>query len=59
MLNRIKEKGGEMEKSEGKGGKTRFFMYFLSVILIGTVYPIFLEVVANQKISDTKLSCHD
>ena len=26
-------------------------MYFLSVILIGTVYPIFLEVVANQKIS--------
>ena len=28
-----------------------FLMYFLSVILIGTVYPIFLEVVANPKIS--------
>ena len=28
-----------------------FLMYFLSVILIGTVYPIFLEVIANQKIS--------
>ncbi len=28
-----------------------FLMYFLSVILIGTVYPIFLEVVSNQKIS--------
>ena len=28
-----------------------FMMYFLSVILIGTVYPIFLEVVANEKIS--------
>ena len=26
-------------------------MYFLSVILIGTVYPIFLEVLSNQKIS--------
>ena len=28
-----------------------FLMYFLSVVLIGTVYPIFLEVIANQKIS--------
>ncbi len=28
-----------------------FLMYFLSVILIGTVYPIFLEVISNQKIS--------
>jgi len=28
-----------------------FMMYFLSVILIGTVYPIFLEVIANEKIS--------
>ena len=28
-----------------------FLMYFLSVILIGTVYPIFLEVLSNQKIS--------
>ena len=26
-------------------------MYFLSVVLIGTVYPIFLEVIANEKIS--------
>ena len=26
-------------------------MYFLSVILIGTVYPIFLEVLFNEKIS--------
>ena len=26
-------------------------MYFLAVILIGTIYPIFLEVVANEKIS--------
>jgi len=26
-------------------------MYFLSVILIGTVYPIFLEVIAGEKIS--------
>ena len=26
-------------------------MYFLSVVLIGTIYPIFLEVIANQKIS--------
>ena len=28
-----------------------FIMYFLSVILIGTVYPIFLEVIAGEKIS--------
>jgi len=28
-----------------------FLMYFLSVILIGTVYPIFLEVLSNEKIS--------
>jgi len=28
-----------------------FMMYFLSVILIGTVYPIFLEVIASKKIS--------
>merc|ERR1712159_936718 len=26
-------------------------MYFLSVILIGTIYPIFLEVISSQKIS--------
>ena len=28
-----------------------FLMYFLSVVLIGTVYPIFLEVLSNDKIS--------
>ena len=28
-----------------------FMMYFLSVVLIGTVYPIFLEVLSNEKIS--------
>ena len=28
-----------------------FMMYFLSVILIGTVYPIFLEVIASDRIS--------
>ncbi len=28
-----------------------FMMYFLSSILIGTVYPIFLEVITNEKIS--------
>ena len=28
-----------------------FLMYFLSVILIGTIYPIFLEVISNQRIS--------
>ena len=28
-----------------------FMMYFLSVVLIGTVYPIFLEVMTNEKIS--------
>ena len=28
-----------------------FMMYFLSVVFIGTVYPIFLEVLANEKIS--------
>jgi len=28
-----------------------FMMYFLSVVLIGTTYPIFLEVIANEKIS--------
>ncbi len=28
-----------------------FLMYFLSVILIGTIYPIFLEVISNQIIS--------
>ena len=26
-------------------------MYFLSVVLIGTVYPIFLDVLSSQKIS--------
>jgi cytochrome c-type biogenesis protein CcmF len=26
-------------------------MYFLSVILIGTIYPIFLEVISNERIS--------
>ena len=28
-----------------------FLMYFLSVVLIGTVYPIFLEVLSSKKIS--------
>ena len=28
-----------------------FMMYFLTVILIGTIYPIFLEVLNNEKIS--------
>ena len=28
-----------------------FMMYFLSVVLIGTTYPIFLEVITNDKIS--------
>jgi len=28
-----------------------FMMYFLAVVLIGTVYPIFLEVVSTEKIS--------
>jgi len=28
-----------------------FMMYFLSVVLIGTVYPIFLDVITSQKIS--------
>ena len=28
-----------------------FMMYFLSVVLVGTVYPIFLEVIADEKIS--------
>jgi len=28
-----------------------FMMFFLSVVLIGTVYPIFLEVINNDKIS--------
>ena len=28
-----------------------FMMYFLSVVLIGTVYPIFLEVMSSEKIS--------
>ncbi len=28
-----------------------FVMYFLSVVLIGTVYPIFLEVLSGEKIS--------
>ena len=28
-----------------------FMMYFLSVVLIGTIYPIFLEVISSQKIS--------
>ena len=28
-----------------------FMMYFLIVVLIGTVYPIFLEVISSQKIS--------
>jgi cytochrome c-type biogenesis protein CcmF len=28
-----------------------FLMYFLSVVLIGTVYPIFLEVISSEKIS--------
>ena len=26
-------------------------MYFLSVVLIGTMYPIFLEVITSEKIS--------
>ena len=28
-----------------------FMMFFLSVVLIGTVYPVFLEVINNEKIS--------
>ena len=28
-----------------------FMMYFLSVVLIGTVYPIFLDVISGEKIS--------
>ena len=28
-----------------------FMMYFLIVVLIGTIYPIFLEVISSQKIS--------
>ena len=26
-------------------------MYFLSVVLVGTIYPIFLDVIASEKIS--------
>ena len=26
-------------------------MYFLSVVLVGTIYPIFLDVVSSEKIS--------
>ena len=28
-----------------------FMMYFLAVVLVGTIYPIFLEVISNHKIS--------
>ena len=28
-----------------------FMMYFLTVVLIGTIYPIFLEVISSEKIS--------
>ena len=28
-----------------------FMMYFLSVVLIGTVYPIFLDVISSEKVS--------
>ena len=28
-----------------------FMMYFLSVVLVGTIYPIFLEVITSEKIS--------
>ncbi len=28
-----------------------FMMYFLAVVLIGTIYPIFLEVISSEKIS--------
>ena len=28
-----------------------FVMYFLAVVLVGTIYPIFLEVISNHKIS--------
>jgi len=28
-----------------------FMMYFLSVVLIGTIYPIFLDVISDEKIS--------
>ncbi len=28
-----------------------FMMYFLSVVLIGTIYPIFLDVISSEKIS--------
>ena len=28
-----------------------FMMYFLSVVLVGTTYPIFLEVISSEKIS--------
>ena len=28
-----------------------FMMYFLSVVLVGTIYPIFLDVVSSEKIS--------
>ena len=28
-----------------------FMMYFLSVVLVGTIYPIFLEVIVDEKIS--------
>ena len=28
-----------------------FMMYFLAVVMIGTIYPIFLEVISSQKIS--------
>ena len=28
-----------------------FMMYFLAVVLIGTIYPIFLDVISSQKIS--------
>ena len=28
-----------------------FMMYFLSVVLVGTIYPIFLDVISSEKIS--------
>jgi len=52
-----KNRNEKYEKSYWLSKKTSilvnnwFLMYFLSVVLIGTVYPIFLEVLSSEKIS--------
>ena len=50
-IQKIKKKFFFLSKETSGLINNWFMIYFLSVVLIGTVYPIFLDVITSEKIS--------